>query len=80
MIRMGREAGLGLRELGVVLSADDPKDHADLLREHVARLERRIGRAREAQGMIEHLLACPYRLDECPHAASEIEARLPGPR
>lgn len=77
MIHMGKEAGLGLRALRRLLSTDDPMDHADLLRGHVAELERRISQAQAAKDLIEHALACPLPFDECPHAREQIDARIP---
>jgi MerR family copper efflux transcriptional regulator len=77
MILMGKEAGLGLRELRDVLSTADPMDHADLLRRHVAVLEQRIAQARAAKDLIEHALSCPLSFDECPHAHEQIAARIP---
>lgn len=77
MILMGKEAGLGLRELRDVLSTADPMDHADLLRAHVAVLEQRIAQARAAKDLIEHALSCPLSFDECPHAREQIAARIP---
>jgi MerR family copper efflux transcriptional regulator len=79
MILMGKEAGLGLHTLAHVLSSSDPMDHADLLREHIAVLERRIEQARAAKELIEHALACPLSFDECPHAREQIELRIPSP-
>lgn len=77
MILMGKEAGLSLRALATVLSSADPMDHADLLREHVAVLERRIARARAAKELIEHALGCPLAFDDCPHARERIESWIP---
>jgi DNA-binding transcriptional MerR regulator len=77
MILMGKEAGLGLRDLGKLLSTANPMDHADLLRDHVAALERRIAEAREAKDLIEHALSCPIPFDECAHARERIAARIP---
>ncbi|TQS20307.1 MerR family transcriptional regulator [Microbispora hainanensis] len=77
VILMGKEAGLGLRELSAVLSAPDPMDHRDLLRRLAAVLEQRIERARAAKDLIEHALACPHRFAQCPHAREQIAARIP---
>jgi DNA-binding transcriptional MerR regulator len=77
MILMGKEAGLGLRELREVLSTDNPMDHADLLRRHVVVLEHRIAQAQAAKDFIEHALSCPLSFDQCPHAREQIEARIP---
>jgi MerR family transcriptional regulator, copper efflux regulator len=77
MILMGKEAGIGLREMGVLLSTANPMDHTDLLREHLAMLERRISQAQAAKELIEHALSCPLSFDECPHAAEQIRARIP---
>lgn len=77
MILMGKEAGLGLRELGEVLSTDNPMDHADLLRRHVDVLERRIAQSQAAKDFIEHALSCPLSFDRCPHAQEQIQARIP---
>ncbi|MFI6513054.1 MerR family transcriptional regulator [Streptosporangium sp. NPDC050855] len=76
-ILMGKEAGLGLRDLSRILSSPDPMRHAGLLREHLAVLERRIARAQAAKDLIEHALDCPLSFDECPHAHEQIEARIP---
>lgn len=78
MILMGKEAGLGLREMGEVLSTADPMDHRDLLRRHVGELERRIATAQAAKDLIEHALACPVPFAECQHAREQIVARIPG--
>jgi len=77
VILMGKEAGLGLRELRELLSTASPMDHADLLRQHVTTLERRIAEAQAAKDLIEHALSCPLSFDECPHARERIEARIP---
>ncbi|MDF2708129.1 MerR family transcriptional regulator [Nonomuraea muscovyensis] len=77
LILMGKEAGLGLRSLGALLSTPDPMDHRDLLRGHVAELEQRIARARSAKDLIEHALACPHRFADCEHARDQIAARIP---
>jgi MerR family transcriptional regulator, copper efflux regulator len=77
MILMGKEAGLGLRELGEVLSTDNPMDHADLFRRHVTVLENRIAQAQAAKELVEHALSCPMSFAECPHAREQIEARIP---
>jgi MerR family copper efflux transcriptional regulator len=77
MILMGKEAGLGLRELQVLLSEANPMHHADLLRRHVTVLEQRIAQAKAAKDLIEHALACPLSFDDCPHAREQIAARVP---
>ncbi|MEJ3653830.1 MerR family transcriptional regulator [Actinomycetes bacterium KLBMP 9759] len=77
MILLGKEAGLGLRDLSVLLSAASPMDHADLLRQHIGVLEQRIARAQAAKDLIEHALSCPVSFDECPHARERIAARIP---
>lgn len=77
MILMGKDAGLGLREMRELLSTGDPMDHADLLRDHLAALGRRIAQAQAAKDLIEHALSCPLSFDECPHAREQIEARIP---
>ena len=76
LILMGKEAGVGLRELGEFLSSGGDKD---VLRRHLAVLERRIAEAQTAKAMVEHALACPVDLDECPHAREQIAARIPPP-
>ncbi|SCF19107.1 DNA-binding transcriptional regulator, MerR family [Micromonospora viridifaciens] len=78
LILMGKEAGFGLRELRTLLGTDNPMDHPELLRRHVAGLEDRIARATAAKELIEHALACPLPFDECPHAREQILARIPG--
>lgn len=77
MILLGKEAGFTLSELQVLLSAADPMQHADLLRRHVAELDRRIAEATAAKELIEHALACPMPFAECPHAAEKIRTRIP---
>jgi DNA-binding transcriptional MerR regulator len=79
MILMGKEAGLGLRELRNLLSTSNPMDHSELLRHHVAVLDRRITQAQAAKELIEHALSCPTNFAECPHAHERIEARIPPP-
>lgn len=79
MILMGKEAGLGLRALREVLSTGDPMDHEDVLRSHVAALERQIAKAQEAKTLIEHALSCPVPFAECPHAGERVAARIPQP-
>jgi MerR family transcriptional regulator, copper efflux regulator len=79
MILMGKEAGLGLRELREMLSTGNPMNHADLLRRHVTVLEHRIAQAQAAKDLVEHALSCPMSFDECPHAREQIEARIPPP-
>lgn len=79
MILMGKEAGLGLRALREVLSTGDPMDHEDVLRRHVAVLERQIAQAQEAKTLIEHALSCPVAFAECPHANEQLAARIPQP-
>ncbi len=77
MILMGKDAGLGLRDLREVLSTENPMDHADLLRRHVTELDRRLAETQAAKDFIEHALACPLRFDECPHAREQVAARIP---
>jgi MerR family copper efflux transcriptional regulator len=79
MILMGKEAGLNLRELRVLLSTGNPMDHLDLLRRHVTALERRIAQAQAAKDLIEHALSCPISFDQCPHAHEQIAAHIPPP-
>jgi MerR family transcriptional regulator, copper efflux regulator len=80
MILMGKEAGLGLRQLCELLSTPSPMDHADLLRRHVTMLEHRIARSQAAKELIEHALSCPLPFDECPHARERIAAHIPPER
>jgi MerR family copper efflux transcriptional regulator len=77
MILMGKEAGISLRELGMLVTAADPMDRADLLRRHLAELDRRIARAEAAKDLIEQVLNCPLSLDQCPTAREQIAARIP---
>lgn len=77
MILIGKEAGLGLRELSVLLSAANPMEHADLLRRHISVLEHRIAEARAAKDLLEHALSCPLSFDACPHAREQILTRIP---
>lgn len=77
MILMGKEAGLGLRELSVLLSAANLMDHADLLRRHISMLEHRIAQAQAAKDLIEHALSCPLSFEQCPHAREQILTRIP---
>jgi DNA-binding transcriptional MerR regulator len=79
MILIGKDAGLGLRDLSEVLATGDPMDRADLLRRHVAVLEQRIRHATAAKELVEHALACPTSFAQCPHARERIEARIPPP-
>jgi DNA-binding transcriptional MerR regulator len=80
MILIGKEAGLGLRELRELLSSADPMDHSDLLRGHVTVLECRIAQAQAAKEVIQHALDCPLSFDECPHARERIASRIPSSR
>ena len=59
MILMGKEAGLGLRELRNLLSTANPMDHADLLRHHITVLDRRITQAQAAKELIEARIPPP---------------------
>lgn len=77
IILMGKEAGLGLQELRELLSTGNPMDRPDLLRQHLAVLERRIRQAQAAKDLIEHALSCPLSFDECPHARAQLVARIP---
>lgn len=77
MILMGKEAGLGLRDLSALLSAANPMDHADLLRQHISVLEHRIAQTQAAKDLIEHALSCPLSIDQCPHAREQILTRIP---
>jgi MerR family copper efflux transcriptional regulator len=77
MVLMGKDAGIGLRELGAMLVTGNPMDRADLLRRHVAELDRRIAQARAAKDLIEEALSCPLSFEECPRARATIEARIP---
>lgn len=77
VVLMGKEAGIGLRELSVVLATGDPMDRADLLRRHVAELDQRIARAQAAKDLIEEALECPLSFEECPRARERISARIP---
>lgn len=76
MILMGKEAGLGLRELQALLTTGNPMDQTNMLRHHLAVLERRIAEATAAKELIEHALSCPLSFDECPHARARINARI----
>ncbi|WP_371781880.1 helix-turn-helix domain-containing protein [Streptosporangium subroseum] len=77
MILMGKEAGLGLRELCELLSSADPMDRSELLRDHIAVLERRITQAQAAKELIQHALDCPLSFGECSHARERIASRIP---
>ncbi|MEV4313045.1 MerR family transcriptional regulator [Actinocrispum sp. NPDC049592] len=77
MVLMGKEAGLGLRHLRELLSTPNPMDRADLLRDHITVLERRIAQAQAAKDLVEHALSCPAPFDECPHARAQIAKRIP---
>jgi DNA-binding transcriptional MerR regulator len=77
MILMGKEVGLGLRDLRTLITAPDPMTHADLLRNHVTVLRQRIAIAEAAVELIEHALDCPLPFDECPHARERIASRIP---
>ncbi|HET6344053.1 MAG TPA: MerR family transcriptional regulator [Myxococcota bacterium] len=78
IILMGKEAGLGLRELRELLASANPTDRTDLLRGHIAELEHRIAQAQAAKELIEHALACPLPFETCPHARARIASRIPG--
>lgn len=80
LILMAKEAGLGLESVRELFSTGDPMDHADLLRRHVAELERRIERAQAAKELVQHALDCPVAFHECPHARARIAARIPPAR
>lgn len=75
VILMSKEAGLGLTELRAFLSGDE-----DVLRRHLAVLDRRIAEAQTAKAMVEHALSCPASFDECTHARDQIAARVPSLR
>lgn len=77
MIIMGKEVGLSLGDLRVLLAAGNPMDHPDLLRRHIAALEERIATATAAKRLIEHALSCPMPFARCPHAKEQIDARVP---
>jgi DNA-binding transcriptional MerR regulator len=77
MILMGKEAGIGLRDLSVLLTAADPIDRADMLRRHVAELDQRIAQAQAAKDLIEEALNCPLSFEQCPRARAQIAARIP---
>lgn len=76
IILMSKEAGVGLREVEEFLSSGGDKT---VLRNHLAVLERRIDEAKAAKELIEHALECPLGIEDCPHARSEIAARIPPP-
>lgn len=76
VILIAKEAGFGLRDLRTLLATDNPMDHPELLRQHVARLEERIARATAARDLIEHALSCPLPFAECAHAQERIAARI----
>ncbi|WP_436777588.1 MerR family transcriptional regulator [Yinghuangia sp. YIM S09857] len=77
MILIAKDAGLELGQVREVFSTADPMDHADLLRDHIAELERRIARAQAARDLIEHALQCPFPFEQCPRAHAAIAARIP---
>jgi DNA-binding transcriptional MerR regulator len=79
MIIMGKEAGLSLADLRTLFSADNPREHPELLRRHVAVLEERIAKATAAKQLIEHAMSCPSPFHQCPHAKEQIAARIPPP-
>jgi MerR family transcriptional regulator, copper efflux regulator len=76
MILMGKEIGLGLGELRALLITGNPMDQRDLLRGHLAVLERRIAEATAAKELVEHGLSCPLSFHECPHVREQIAARI----
>lgn len=59
LVLMGKEAGISLRELAVLLAVANPMDRADLLRRHVAELDQRIAQAQAAKDLIEQALCFP---------------------
>ena len=77
LIRMGKEAGFGLRELRDLLADGNPMHRPDILRRQVDELAERIARATAAKELIEHALACPLPFEECPHARDRIAAHIP---
>lgn len=74
LILMGKEAGVSLRDVREFLVSGGDKA---LLHRHLADLERRIREAQAAKELIEHAIACPLPVDECPDARAEIAARIP---
>jgi DNA-binding transcriptional MerR regulator len=74
VILMGKEAGVSLRDVREFLASGGDKA---LLHRHLADLEQRIREAQAAKELIEHAIACPLRIDECPDARAEIASRIP---
>ncbi|MEU8638097.1 MerR family transcriptional regulator [Amycolatopsis sp. NPDC048633] len=76
VILMSKEVGVGLRDVAEFLASGGDKD---VLRRHLAVLQRRIDEAQAAKKLIEHALECPLKLEECPDAREEIATRIPPP-
>ena len=70
-IQLARESGFGIRALRTLLSTPDPMAHPDLLRDHLAMLDRRIAEAQATKALIEHAMRCPDSFHDCPHARNE---------
>lgn len=77
MIRLGKDAGFGLRDLQALLSRENPMDRADILKRRVADLTEVIERATAARDIIEKVLDCPIPWGECPDAEAHIARYLP---
>lgn len=79
LIRLCREVGFSLSEIGNLLSVRkrSPRAWSDLAERKVEELNEQIVRAETAKGMLEHALNCPSPdLLACPHFRDELQARL----
>ncbi|MDG4787387.1 MerR family transcriptional regulator [Micromonospora sp. WMMD1102] len=59
IIMRGREVGIGLDQLRLMLGAEDGADRRAVLRRHRDELDRRIAVATASRDLIDHALHCP---------------------
>lgn len=81
MIQAGKEAGFSLQQMRDFLAIRDRSARQDLLRDHLAQLDRRIAELRTAREMVAHTVSCPSEnFLECPEVKRMVAARIPPPQ
>jgi DNA-binding transcriptional MerR regulator len=79
LIRLCQDAGFTLAEIRGLLATGTRRSRAwtRLVKAKLSELEASIARARRAQSLIQHALACRHRdLATCPNFRSALDARL----
>lgn len=77
-----RRVGIGLDQLRVMLTTEDPTARQAVLRRHRDELDHQISRATASRDLLDHALACPAEdFLHCPdfqHMVHRLDADCPG--